>query len=482
MNTVLLLDKILAVAGGGGSSGGGGGGGGGGSYSGSSSYDGSSSGDGDPTWWLVAGVSSFIYMSIFLFVCDRLPKRAGIIVNGLLSIILSIVSLSILNAFSLLTSVWSCLPPIVAVLFALVISYSGAPKASKSMLRKAAGISKKAKARLDKASVTDKIWNQETMLQTAKETFLAYQNDWSNLNSQNMKNYLTVRYAAHAELMINQLKELGRHNYVKNVSIVNCHIGRVQDEVNDMNDTFTVTFEATADDVLSSDASGLILHTAFTEFTQYWTFVRSGERWLLDAINPATARSSSGFASLQKFSEKRQMFYSLDMGWLFIPKNGVLFKNGKFGTSDINNHIIGKINNYTVQLYTFQEDPSRNSQNYIVAQVAVPKSYGGIIVQRKKSFWKKITHRLPDSYSKYGFEWSDFNDRYEVFATDVDRLATFELLNPGFMSFLFNKDTDINIEVSDNTIFVYKEVESSLLSDYETSLDIIEKSFKELKL
>lgn len=484
MNSILLYLKFLAVAGGGGSSGDGGSSGGGGSYSSdSSSYDGGGSGDGDPIWYIVI-LGFFAGMSIFLYVNSRFSKKTSMITNAVVTILLLTIMLIISSLFELITSVWSFIIPISAILFALVASYVDAFENSKTIFRSGASVSKKVKARLEKAFATDKIWNQDAMVRRARETFFAYQYDWSNLNSQNMKNYLSPRYLLHAELMIDQLKELNRRNSVKNVSITTCHIGRVNDnEADDAKDTFTVTFEAAADDALLNDLSGgSALYSSRAEFTQYWTFIRSGDTWMLDAITPASARRSSAFTKIEKFSEMHQMFYSLDMGWLFIPQNGILFKDGKFGTSDINNHVIGKLNTHIVQLYTFQENQKRNSPNYIIAQMAIPKSYGGIIIQRKKSFLKNILTRLPESYKKHTFEWSDFNNRYDVYATDADRLAAFELLNPSFMGFLFDKDTDASIEVADNTIYVYKEVKDSSSKDYESFLQIIEKSLKELRL
>jgi hypothetical protein len=177
------------------------------------------------------------------------------------------------------------------------------------------------------------------------------------------------------------------------------------------------------------------------------------------------------------------MFYSLDMGWLFMPKNGLLFRNGKFGKSDINNHVIGLYNNSLTQLYTYSDNVSNDPNIYAVAQINLPKSYGGILVRPKGNIFQRgIFDGVPNNYTKYTFEWPDFNDRYEVFATDADRLASFELINPGFMAYLYDNDPKAVLEVADNTVYIYKKVQYASPQDYEIFMTILMKSFKELQL
>lgn len=184
------------------------------------------------------------------------------------------------------------------------------------------------------------------------------------------------------------------------------------------------------------------------------------------------------------------MFYSLDMGWLLLPSKGLLMSRGRFGTSDINNHVVGTYNNRLVQLYTYTPIPlSKNSMNWLVLQVTLPKSYGGIIAQRNRKVFSStsVYQKTPKEYKKYEFEWNDFNKRYSVHATDADRLAAFELINPGFMAYLYDNDPNVSIEVADNVLYLYRYLGARTTAtvntgEYETMLTIALKAFKELQL
>lgn len=340
-----------------------------------------------------------------------------------------------------------------------------------------------AKQSLQVAASSDSAWDEPKLLDLARTVFMQYQQDWSTSNLQSLASYTTSSYYAHASLMLRAMSELGRKNVMSNVQIMQFMLVEVHDEKDNSLDTFTVAVEAKADDQLIETASGTQLYSTSTLFTEYWTFARDDITWLLSRIDQSTAVQSLANTSLQQLANQNNMFYSLDMGWLYMPKNGVLFKNGKFGISDINNHVIGTYNDRLVQLYSYLELASNKTAYKVVAQVNLPKSYGGIIIQPKKSLMARgLFARAPKGYKKYTFEWPDFNNRYDVYATDADRLATFELLNPGFMAYLFDTDAKATIEVADTTVYLYKDTMLVSEQDYQTFLTILMKAFKELQL
>lgn len=175
------------------------------------------------------------------------------------------------------------------------------------------------------------------------------------------------------------------------------------------------------------------------------------------------------------------MFYSLDWGWLLLPQRGQLFGNASFKNSDVNNHVIGEWNGHIVQLYTFIPAKS-NAENYLVAQIALPKSYGGIIIKRNKG--RQWFSHAPRGYQTVSMEWPDFNKRYTVYATDVDQVTSFELLNPKFMADLYDKELPFNIEVVDNVVYMYAPTTKMLISGsqqrYAAALDVLQAAYKEL--
>lgn len=326
-------------------------------------------------------------------------------------------------------------------------------------------------------------WNEEELKQITKDTFLRYQRDWSERKDSSFQEYMTTSYTHHATLMVQALKELQRFNTVNNPEIIKMDTVEVVDDTDDSKDQFSMLIEAKANDILL-DETGKQLYVDNNSFIERWDFVRGNNSWLLAGIRQSTESVKDLEISLKQFAENSSMFYSLDMGWLFIPSRGQLFRNGQnsFGKSDINNHVIGLYNNHLVQMYTYKRaENNASTSGFLVGQISLPKSYGGIIIEAKKSFIERKLAHYPDDYKQYQLEWPDFNDRYDVYATDQSRLATFELLNPGFMAFFYDNFKDVAIEVVDNIVYFYS-IKIGSRDDYDRLLQLLVRAFKELKL
>jgi hypothetical protein len=74
-----------------------------------------------------------------------------------------------------------------------------------------------------------------------------------------------------------------------------------------------------------------------------------------------------------------------------------------------------------------------------------------------------------------------------VYATSPDQLATFELINPGFMAALYDSGLNMSIEVVDNVLYLYRymgilSVAETSTDSYRTMLAIGLKAFKELRM
>jgi hypothetical protein len=339
--------------------------------------------------------------------------------------------------------------------------------------------SKKVIAALQKSASLDAAWNEEAILNRTKELFIRYQADWSRRDWQAMGNYMTTSYAQHAALLVAVLHQAKRINTVQNPHIDQVMIVDARDSDENTEDTVTVGVTASAHDSLIDEVTNKPLFTDNSSFTEYWRLRRQGDTWLLDGIEQATQAKWKESNSLREFAKKNQYFYSLDMGWLFIPARGVLFERARFGTSDINNHIVGIYNNaYLLQLYTYV--PVKGSAgDFIIAQTNVPKSYGNIIVRRKK--WGNLLK--PSGLQKISMEWGDFNKKYEVFASSYEGATSFELLHPAFMEKLEALPLEVNIEVVDNVVYLYtsqKHVQTT--EEYEIMLEILKEAYKQMKL
>lgn len=355
--------------------------------------------------------------------------------------------------------------------------------------------SKRVKERLTTAAHQDAAWNQERLVEHAKAIFMRYQGDWSRLDIEAMKTYMTPRYHYHASLLIYTLQLMKRSNLINNVAIQDAVIIAADDSIDNSRDIFTIGFNATAQDELFEIIDGVQTHllTSTEQFTEYWTFIRSGDTWLLDRIDQATVDPGSLNAQLDTFANQHGYHYSADMGVLFVPKRGYLFGGAKFAArklsrSDINNHIVGLYNNQLlIQLYTYRKDVSQNNgKSYVVAQASVPKSYGRIVV-RRKSLMSDITTNILHPFSipgleKMNTEWMQFNNKYDVYASSAEQVTSFELLNPTYMEQLEALGFKVTIEVVDNVVYLYTDERETSVETYATMLDLLNKAFKEMRL
>lgn len=339
---------------------------------------------------------------------------------------------------------------------------------------------KKVTQALQAASQKDAAWNEADVVARTREVFMAYQRDWTARNTQAMAGYMTARYHQHASLMMAALHQAKRINEVHTPVIEEAMVVNLYDADQNDQDVVTVGLTAKANDRLIDEPTGKVLFRTGSAFTEFWRFRRSQDTWLLDGIEQATRAGWVHNASLEAFAGQHSYFYSPDWGWLLIPKRGQLFGKAKFGVSDINNHIIGLYKErFLLQLYTYDPNP-KNAGAYLIAQTNIPKVYGNIVVRRKK--WYRWGG--PRGLKRVTLEWSDFHKKYDVFASDAEQVASFELLHPLFMEKLEAMPFDVNLEVVDNVIYLYAPQSQDQAADqrYPQMLALLEEAYKQMKL
>ena len=332
------------------------------------------------------------------------------------------------------------------------------------------------KQRLKRAAANDPMWDETQLVDFAKQTFMRYQYDWSRQDTESMKQYMTEDYHYHASLFIYTLQLMQRTNTVEDIVIDEAVVVQVHDDQNDANDRVTIGITARAKDTLINTAANTAIFTDSNSFTEYWTFARSSSTWLLADIGQATADMAAYNNELAAFAAQNNYCYSVDMGWLFIPERGQLFGQAKFGVSDINNHAVGLYKeSLLVQLYTYAA--FNGARPRVIAQVNVPKTYGNIVVHRKRS--SSINTR---GLERIETEWIQFNQQYEVYASNTEQATSFELLNPTYMEQLAALPFAVTIEVVDNVIYLYTDERGTDVATYGIMLDLVHKAFKELRL
>lgn len=462
---MIEIIDLLARAGGGGSGGGGGGG--------------SSGGGGDGNSFLVFVGYLICYWPVKIV--KRIFKHHIFAISLSVAIIETIALIMLLFVFNTisLVAVWLDMLVVVGV-------WIGWQNAYYDVFEKFSKKIKKAKTDLAFAASVDPTWNEATLHQISQNAFLRYQDDWSNFKTDKLGEYLHPSYIPKAVYMMRSLYDLHRINKVQNPEIINVDFVEITDLVGKENDSFAVLIKARSNDQLIEIGSGKVLYADKSTFSEIWHFEREGETWLVKDITQSTENKALISSSLKTFAEQNNMYFSADMGWLFLPKYGNLQSKGGFGMSDINNHVIGMWNNNLVQLYNYTSNTAANSggQTALIGQLNVPKTYSYILIRPKPKFFSStLTVKLKPNKNteKYTYEWPEFNRRFEVFAAEQDRLASFELLNPGFMAFMYDIDERIGIEVVDNIIYFI--APASLTAEkYGKMLELLTRAYKELKL
>lgn len=462
LDTLLHTITLIAAAGGGGSSSGGSGGGGGEIIA------------------LLGYVPSYYLGKL---VKKLLPRKAELIVSASSA---AVITLLLLGA-----TVLSGNGDAIFFMILVVIGvWTGWYTAFFSTFDKLRGKFTKNKAAMLQAAQTDSTWDQAAIEQQVRDIFVAFQADWSAFNRERIATYTSPRYKGHVDLMLSCLQQLGRTNFVENPVISQLGIIDVVDDKNDSNDRFTAVIEWKASDRAIVIATGKELWKNNQSVVEYWHFVRNQRTWLLDGITQDSAAPWLSDQQLAQFATQNSMYYSLDMGVLYLPDSGILFNQKGQQRKDVNNHVVGTYHGHLVQFYTFSYitgSDRASIEQRLVAQIQLPKSYGGILIESVKSkrgerLFGLMKNKAPTGYTQHQFEWQDFNDRYRVYATDADRLAAFELVNPGFMAYLYDNDPQVSIEVAENIVYLHKPVAMAIPMDYEKFLAIMLTAFKELKM
>lgn len=331
---------------------------------------------------------------------------------------------------------------------------------------------------LDQNNTEQEKWAHEEAARIFKE----YQQDWSEYNLKNIKEYTTDKYFQHASLMLEAIDRMNRRNVVSNLKISRTVLFSPINDQTKLPAAVTVIFKFSGTDGLVNTKTQKTIHSDHAQgLTEYWRFIYDGKSLKLDGIIQSTESTPHLIESIAEFARENNLFYSPDWGRLALPTKGLLFENTYdiLGTADVNNHVVGKWSDSLIQIYTFSAQPDEPKSHYIVGQINIPKTYEGVIVESKKA---KLKIKKPKDYDKYDLEWDDFNRRYNVFAASKDALPAFELLNPSFMERLHARNLPYNLEVKDNTIYIFAKAKEAKKEHYAELLNVITEAFKELKM
>lgn len=336
---------------------------------------------------------------------------------------------------------------------------------------------KKAKEIITKAQATDSVWQESNLTKRVSDVFFRFQKDWSDYNSEVMKEYCVNKFQEKVALELLVLKSQNRKNLVNNPKILSITILEADDENDNSKDNFTAEVHAQAEDQLIDLQANSILMTESNVFVEYWNFLRDGNNWNLNTISQETESKFTYENDISEFAKANNFFYDPDFGWLMMPNKGVIFKRSNFKTSDINNHVVGTFRGKILEFYTFIPNPARNQNNlnYLVAQTNLPVDYNDILVRRRRWFW----NFAPSGLRRIQTESNDFDKKFCLYAHPKDQINSFVLLSPDFMEEVYNLPFELNIEIVGNFLYFYTKGRQGI--NYNEMLRLISKAFDSMR-
>lgn len=364
------------------------------------------------------------------------------------------------------------LPMLIFLIFIIVIFIVMYTISKKARAEKIA----KTNSEITEAEIKDSVWNKEKLLQTAENTFLTFQKAWGEIDIKSMEVILEPEMYKRISLELSVLNNEKRRNPTVITKIHDITIVDVDDEIDNNLDSFSVQFRASADDKLIEEETKKILFRDRSIFEETWDFVRNNNNWQLKAIHQATEDINSLIPSISDFAQKNNFFYNPDFGWLMLPNKGVLFKDSKFGNTDINNHVIGYYRDKIVEFYTMTIWQGQNNHtDYLIAQAILPIEYKDILIRRKHL----LNFFGPSGLRKHEMESNEFIKEFDVYSDENDNISTFELLTPNFMENIMKLPFELTIEVVGNTLYLSTKDNSA---DYDKMLEILSYAFDEMKM
>lgn len=313
---------------------------------------------------------------------------------------------------------------------------------------------------------------QKTAISRGREIFLVFQSSWSKFDLVNMQKLTSQAFYKKMVLELNVLKNYQRQNDMQSVKIQKFYLQQSSFSTS----SFVAFVQASATDKLIDLRDNKLIFVDNSVFSEYWYFIRENGVFVLDRIEQTTASTAKKIPAIEQFASANGFYYDIDFGWLMMPSRGAIFGPSGFGNADINNHVIGYHKDKIVEFYSYEPKAGAGMTPLVVAQAILPRHYDDILVTQKSWYNFKPKQK---GLTKIETESVDFNKKFAVWAADIDKATSFELLAPNFMERIYALSSEINIEVVDNVLYIYS-LDQSIA--YDQLLEILNWAFEEMKL
>jgi len=146
---------------------------------------------------------------------------------------------------------------------------------------------KKVSALLSLWSKVDGAWDEQGIKKTAESTFLALQKCWQSRDYTEMKPLLTPSLYGQHLAQLEGMKSRHEINRLDGLKLLDLQLVLAKNFQNKETDEFTAWVKAQAKDTIVDDRTGAKIRgdEGNGVFEEFWTFQRSGKKWLLRQID-----------------------------------------------------------------------------------------------------------------------------------------------------------------------------------------------------
>jgi len=141
----------------------------------------------------------------------------------------------------------------------------------------------RARAQVRQAALGDRIWSSDKLLVVLRGRFVEIQQAWSDMNIIVLRKCLTAPLYRDWETQLRELHGRRERNDLSHIEILSAELVQVRDCRDDSQDEVTIEFRASMlDRVLDVDDN--VCKSSAEAFSEYWTFRRVNDEWLLDSV------------------------------------------------------------------------------------------------------------------------------------------------------------------------------------------------------
>lgn len=150
---------------------------------------------------------------------------------------------------------------------------------------------------LAKLALRDPVWEESRVVAAASSVFLDVEKAWVEQDLPRLRELLAPELYGVWEKEVMGLQEKGWTNRMDRLALGTVRVVEVRNARDDAKDSFTACMDAAAEDY-TVDRSGAVVGSnssdddkrkakqrSFEAFTEYWTFLRRGDAWILSAVD-----------------------------------------------------------------------------------------------------------------------------------------------------------------------------------------------------